>query len=110
MSISSLSSLATTAFDTAKSTLKAMADAATAPPTDAAAAKTGANAATAKTGADAATTEKSTAADLGLMTLDTLDTVDVKTAWTAAETPKTTGEEKPARPRSRLGNSLDSYA
>ena len=101
MSISSLSSLATTAFDTARSTIKAMADAATAPPAT----------------AEKPTTDPSAATDLGLMSLDTQDTVDVKTAWTATETPAAaagtpaaTAEEKPARPRSRLGNALDSYA
>ena len=92
MSISSLSSLATTAFDTARSTIKAMAEAATAPP------------------ADTATADKSAATDLGLMSLDTQETVVIKTAGTVAETPPAAAPEKPARPRSRLGNSLDSYA
>jgi hypothetical protein len=91
MSISSLSSLATTAFDTARSTLKAMADAATAPP-----------AASAETAAD-------TAADLGAMTRDTVD-VSSDNATAKGPAPVVAEEEAPVRPRSRLGNSLDSYA
>jgi hypothetical protein len=94
MSISSLSSLATTAFDTARSTLKAMADAAAAPPADAAKAALG-------TGR--------TAADLSAMTQDTVE-VSAPKAAKQTTAPVAAEQQTPVRPRSRLGNSLDSYA
>ena len=81
-----------------------MAEAATAPPATA-------------VPADQPGADTSAATDLGLMSLDTQDTVDVKTAWTAGEAPKAVADATAAAPRrsrpgrgSRLGNSLDSYA
>jgi hypothetical protein len=97
MSISSLSSLATTAFDSARSSLKAMADAATAPP-GGAAAKT---ATSADTGGPAA--------ELSAMARDTVDVSSVKAA-AEDPAPAVADQETPVRPRSRLGNALDSYA